>query len=152
MATLLKTEPTMEAASTSQDSGLSSPSPAVQTQLSAGPPVAAPAAADHKLDQLSRVEDKTARIEEKFARSEERMMRLESALEKATIRLEGATQDMNLQGVRDDLARVRDQVSRKPGGATILAISLLAALVGAALAYALMRYGVPGLIPPAGPR
>jgi hypothetical protein len=142
MATLLKTEPTMEAASTSQDVVASPSSSGVQTQLSAGPPVAA----DHKLDQLSRVEDKTARIEEKFARSEERMMRLESALEKATIRLEGATQDMNLQGVRDDLARVRDQVSRKPGAATIFIVTLVAALLGAAASFALLRFGVPGLI------
>jgi hypothetical protein len=109
-------------------------------------PATAPADAG-KLDQLSRVEDKTARIEEKFARSEERMMRVESALEKATLRLEGATQDMNLQGVRDDLARLRDSVRRKPGAATIFVIALVSAIMGAALCYALMRYGVPGLLP-----
>jgi hypothetical protein len=94
-----------------------------------------------RLDQLSRVEDKTARIEEKFARSEERMMRVESALEKATLRLEGATQDMNLQGVRDDIARLRDQVGRKPGGAAIFAIALVAALIGAAIPILFARFG-----------
>jgi predicted nucleic acid-binding Zn-ribbon protein len=96
-------------------------------------------------DQVSRIEDKTARIEEKFARSEERMMRLESALEKATLRLEGASQDMNLQGVRDDIARLRDQVGKKPGAVTIFVIALIAALIGAGVAFALARYGIPFL-------
>lgn len=105
-----------------------------------------------KLDQVSRIEDKTARIEEKFARSEERMMRVESALEKATIRLEGATQDMNLQGLKDDIARMRDDIRRKPGAATIFVTALISALIGAAALYALMRWGVPGVIPAVLPR
>ncbi len=100
-----------------------------------------------KLDQLSRVEDKTARIEEKFARSEERMMRVESALEKATIRLEGATQDMNLQAVKDDLARLRHTLRRTPGVVTLFVVALLAALVGAGASYALIRFGIPGVLP-----
>lgn len=100
-----------------------------------------------KLDQLSRVEDKTARIEEKFARSEERMMRVESALEKATIRLEGATQDMNLQGVKEDIARMRADIRRKPGFVTLFLVSLFAALIGAGASYALSKFGIPGLLP-----
>jgi hypothetical protein len=64
------------------------------------------------------------------------MMRLESALEKATLRLEGASQDMNLQGVRDDIARLRDQVGKKPGAVTIFVIALIAALIGAGVAFA----------------
>jgi hypothetical protein len=140
MASIIKTEPQIDTAATG-----------AVTTADAPPPPAATAAAGSvggaKLDQLSRVEDKTARIEEKFARSEERMMRVESALEKATIRLEGATQDMNLQGVRDDVARLRDAISRKPGTATIFVIALVSALIGAAVAYALLRYGIPGLAP-----
>jgi hypothetical protein len=66
---------------------------------------------------------------------------VESALEKATLRLEGATQDMNLQGVRDDIARLRDQVGRKPGAATIFVIALIAALIGAAIPILFARFG-----------
>jgi hypothetical protein len=54
---------------------------------------------------------------------------------------------MNLQGVRDDLARLRDSVRRKPGAATVFVIALVSAILGAALCYGLMRYGVPGLLP-----
>jgi hypothetical protein len=108
---------------------------------------AVPAQDAPKLDQLSRVEDKTARIEEKFARSEERMMRVESALEKATIRLEGATQDMNLQGVREDIAQMRADLRKKPGIVTLFVVALLAALIGAGVSFALTRFGIPGLLP-----
>lgn len=109
--------------------------------------MAAPREAGPRLDQLSRVEDKTARIEEKFARSEERMMRVESALEKATIRLEGATQDMNLQGVKEDIARMRADIRRKPGFVTLFLVTLVAALIGAGASYALTKFGIPGLLP-----
>ena len=111
------------------------------------PEKAAPAAEPPRMDQLSRVEDKTARIEEKFARSEERMMRVESALEKATIRLEGATQDMNLQGVKEDIARMRSDVRKKPGVVTLFVVALVAALIGAGVSFALTRFGIPGLLP-----
>jgi hypothetical protein len=125
--------------------------PKLEATVVAPPPVSEPVAvtvvapAAAKLDQLSRVEDKAARIEEKFARSEERMMRVESALEKATIRLEGATQDMNLQGVKEDIARMRADIGRKPGAATIFIIALTAALLGAAVTFALSKFGIPGL-------
>jgi hypothetical protein len=107
---------------------------------------AVPAQDAPKLDQLSRVEDKTARIEEKFARSEERMMRVESVLEKATIRLEGATQDMNLQGVREDIVQMRADLRKKPGVVTLFVVALLAALIGAGVSFALTRFGIPGLL------
>jgi hypothetical protein len=115
----------------------------------ASPDKAAPAPVQDapKMDQLSRVEDKTARIEEKFARSEERMMRVESALEKATIRLEGATQDMNLQGVREDISRMRADLRKKPGVVTLFVVALIAALIGAGVSFALTRFGIPGLLP-----
>ncbi|MCU0883695.1 MAG: hypothetical protein MUC44_01915 [Beijerinckiaceae bacterium] len=118
-------------------------------EVVASPPADKPAPAPDapKMDQLSRVEDKTARIEEKFARSEERMMRVESALEKATIRLEGATQDMNLQGVREDIARMRADLRKKPGVVTLFVVALVAALIGAAVSFALTRFGIPGLLP-----
>jgi hypothetical protein len=131
-----KTEPKLEAVVTAPADA----EPAV---------IAAPALRETgpRLDQLSRVEDKTARIEEKFARSEERMMRVESALEKATIRLEGATQDMNLQGVKDDIARMRADIRRKPGFVTLFLVTLIAALIGAGASYALTKFGIPGLLP-----
>jgi hypothetical protein len=131
---MAKTEPQLEAPPAP---------PVVATEATAG---AAPPASGERLDLLSRVEDKTARIEEKFARSEERMMRVESALEKATIRLEGASQEMNLQGLKEDVARLREDVRRKPGAATIFVVAIVAALIGAAVAFALAKFGIPGVI------
>jgi hypothetical protein len=143
MASTEKTEPKLEGT-------VLAPAP-VPVPEPVGVTIVAPAAASRdagpKLDQLSRVEDKTARIEEKFARSEERMMRLESALEKTALRLEGATQDMNLQGVRQDITSMREDLRRKPGSATIFIIALAAALLGAAVSFALLRFGIPGILP-----
>jgi hypothetical protein len=136
---MAKTEPQLEA--------LPAP-PAVAAEVAAM--ATPPAAGGERLDLLSRVEDKTARIEEKFARSEERMMRVESALEKATIRLEGASQDMNLNGLKEDVARLREDVRRKPGAATIFVVAILAALIGAGLSFALMKFGIPGVLPGVG--
>jgi hypothetical protein len=134
MVAAAKTEPKLE----------TKPDPVVEAAVIPMKPEPKPAA-EPAMDQLSRIEDKTARIEEKFARSEERMMRVESALEKATMRLEGASQDMNLQGVKDDIARLRERVAKKPGAATIFIIALVAALIGAAVTFALTRFGIPGL-------
>lgn len=131
---MAKTEPQLEAPPAQ---------PVVAPEAAVG---TVPPASGERLDLLSRVEDKTARIEEKFARSEERMMRVESALEKATIRLEGASQEMNLQGLKDDVARLREEVRRKPGAATIFVVAILAALVGAAAAFALAKFGIPGFV------
>ncbi len=140
MAMTPKTEPKLDAApATTPDTVMETP---VVLQPEPG----------LKLDQLSRVEDKVARVEEKFARAEERMMRVESALEKATIRLEGATQDMNLQSVRQDIASMRDELRRKPGAATIFIIALVAALLGAAASFALLKFGIPGILPGTLPR
>lgn len=127
-------------------------SPSVSASAAAPPPPAAPAPQADRLDQLSRVEDKTSRIEEKFARAEERMMRVESALEKATLRLEGVSQEMNLQALKDDISAMRGQLRRKPGAATIFIVSLVSALIGAAILFALLRYGIPGVMPPVLPR
>ncbi len=135
MAAAAKTEPKLE----------TTPEPA--TEIAVIPMKPEPKPAPEPIsDPISRIEDKAARIEEKFARSEERMMRVESALEKATHRLEGASQDMNLQGVKDDIARLREQVGRKPGAATIFVIALVAALIGAAAGFLLTKFGIPGLI------
>ena len=127
-----KTEPTLDVGPVS--SAIVTPSPVRLTE-------------GGSLDQLSRLEDKTARIEEKFARSEERMMRLESALEKATIRLEGATQEMNLQGLKEDVARMRADIRRKPGWFGIFLIALVAVLLGLAAGIAIDQFGIPGLLP-----
>lgn len=106
-----------------------------------------PASSSDQFTPLARIEDKTARIEEKFARAEERMVRVESALEKATLRLEGATQDMNLQGLKDDMIGLRDDIRRKPGLIGILMVAVLSAVIGAALAVFVLRFGIPGLLP-----
>jgi hypothetical protein len=144
MAVTDKTEPKL-------DTAVAGPVPEPAAVMVVAPPP--PARETPKAtDQLSRVEDKTARIEEKFARSEERMMRLESALEKATIRLEGATQDMNLQGVRQDITSMREDLRRKPGAATIFVIALIGALLGAVTVFALLKFGIPGILPGTLPR
>lgn len=170
MAILAKTEPKLDPApaeasrepapavsapviaSTPVAASPSVPSPPVPAPAAAPPPPAAPAPQADRLDQLSRVEDKTSRIEEKFARAEERMMRVESALEKATLRLEGVSQEMNLQALKDDISAMRGQLRRKPGAATIFIVSLVSALIGAAILFALLRYGIPGVMPPVLPR
>jgi predicted nuclease with TOPRIM domain len=135
MASSAKTEPKLEALP-------ETPVEAVVAPIKLEPKAPVEAAPD----QLARIEDKTARIEEKFARSEERMMRLESALEKATLRLEGATQDMNLQGVKDDIVSMRERLGKKPGAAVIFVIALVAALIGAGVSFALTKFGIPGLV------
>lgn len=141
MASTPKTEPKL-------DAGIAAPEMASEPMaVTVVAPVPVARETGAKLDQMSRVEDKTARIEEKFARAEERMMRVESALEKATIRLEGATQDMNLQSVRQDIASMRDELRRKPGAATIFIIALVAALIGAAATFAVLKFGIPGVLP-----
>lgn len=158
MAILAKTEPKLDPAPAEAGH---EPAPVVAAPVISAAPVAAaavpagaspapaaPAPHADRLDQLSRVEDKTSRIEEKFARAEERMMRVESALEKATLRLEGVSQEMNLQALKDDISAMRAQLRRKPGAAAIFIVSLISALVGAALLYVLLRYGIPGALPP----
>ena len=160
MAILAKTEPKLdpEPAEAGREPAPAIASTPVVAQPSVSAPVvvppapAAPAPQADRLDQLSRVEDKTSRIEEKFARAEERMMRVESALEKATLRLEGVSQEMNLQALKDDIAAMRGQLRRKPGAATVFIVSLLSALIGAAILFALLRYGIPGVLPPVLPR
>lgn len=111
------------------------------------PAASEPARETPRIEQLARIEDKVARIEEKFARAEERMMRVEGALERATHRLEGASNDMNLQGVKDDIAAMRSQVAKKPGAASIFIITLFTAIVAAALGFAAARFGIPGILP-----
>jgi hypothetical protein len=146
MAAAAKTEPKLEAVVMDPPAAGQSPSMTAPQVVGVAIPAASPAEAAPSPEPLARIEDKTARIEEKFARAEERMMRVESALEKATMRLEGASQDMNLQGVKDDIARLREQVGGKPGAATIFIVALVAALIGAGVSFALTRFGIPGLI------
>ena len=108
----------------------------VEPAASAQPPSEAPGSRS-ALDQLSRIEDKTARIEEKYARSEAILQRVGSTVEAATSR-------MNEVASQAELAALRDQVRRLPGTGALFMVSIVTALLTAALVYALLRYGVPG--------
>ena len=110
-------------------------------------PVAVPLAERGNLDQLTRIEDKAARIEEKYARSEALLLRVEGAVDRAVGRLEETARDMNLTGLREDFNRLERRVRGKPGVVTLFVVALVAALIGAGVTVAALRYGVPGLPP-----
>ena len=54
-----------------------------------------------RLDQLSRIEDKTARIEEKYARTETGMLRVQDKVEAAMARMTDAALQSDLVVVRE---------------------------------------------------
>src|SRR4051794_1710841 len=64
---------------------------------------APPPARGERLDQLSRIEDKTARIEEKYARTEASMQRVQDKVEAAMGRMTEAA-------LQSDLVIVRERV------------------------------------------
>ncbi len=96
-------------------------------------PVAAaqPAA---RLDQLSRIEDKTARVEEKFARIENLLHRVEAAA-------------LNLEDVarRTDMEKLSGRVGRLPRFPALVAFAVVTAVLTAAITIAIIRYA-PGIV------
>ena len=99
------------------------------------------------LDQLMRIEDKTARIEEKYARSEALLGRVEEAMKAAVTRTEELARGADVAALREEVAALNVRVRRLPGVGAIAIVALVAALVGAALAYAAIRYGLPAGVP-----
>ena len=99
------------------------------------------------LDQLSRIEEKAARIEEKYARTEALLLRVEEKVEKSTSRTSELARQSDLAAVRAQMNAVSDRVQRVPGLASLLLVALLAAVIGAGLTVAALRYGIPGVLP-----
>jgi hypothetical protein len=92
------------------------------------------------LDQLSRIEEKSARIEEKFARSEALLLRVEATFQDALTKFGGLARAADLNALE---ARVRGL----PGAGSIFFVALVAALIGAVVMLAALRYGIPGVMP-----
>ena len=115
-----------------------------------GPGPLAPPVALHgrpDLDQLARIEDKTARIEEKYARSEALLGRVEDAMRATVTRTDELARGADVAALREEMAALSMRVRRLPGIGALLLAALLAALVGAGLAYAAIRYGLPAGVP-----
>ena len=95
--------------------------------------------ANHALDQLSRIEDKTARIEEKYARSESILQRVGSTVEAATSRMQEVASQAELVGLRSEVRAMADQVRRLPGKTALVAVALVTSLLTAAIVLMLLK-------------
>lgn len=100
-----------------------------------------------RLDQLSRIEDKTARIEEKYARTEALMHHVETIVRDASSRSEGLAKQADLAALREQVRAVGIRVDRLPGSATLFLYMAASAVIGALLTALIQRYGLSGLWP-----
>jgi hypothetical protein len=100
------------------------------------------------VEQLARIEDKAARIEEKYARSEALMQRVADKVEVATARMSEVALGSDLAALRGEVAAVSRRVSSVPGAGTMFFMALLTAVLAAAATALILRYGIPGLLPP----
>lgn len=98
-------------------------------------------------DQLARIEDKTARIEEKYARSEAVLQRVGDKVDAATGRMGEVALQSDLKAVRAELHTVAARVRRLPGLNALVATAIVTALLSAAITVAVLKYGIPGLLP-----
>ena len=102
--------------------------------------------------QLSRIEDKTARIEEKYARSEALLLRMGDRVDAAAgVITNEAARQADLVALRNEVAQLSHRTRSIPGAATLLVMAVLTALLTTGAMLAAMKYGVPGVLPPAGP-
>lgn len=92
-------------------------------------------------EQLSRIEDKTARIEEKYSRTESLLLRVEDRVEATSAR----TGELASQA---DLGALSNRISSLPGYGALIFAAIIAAILAAGATYGVMRYGVPGFLPP----
>jgi len=120
----------------------------LKAAVEAAPPPAAPADRPG-LDQLSRIEDKASRIEEKYARSEALLQRVEDRVGKAADRMGEGARAADVATLRGEVSALDRRVRGLPGFATLLIVSLFTGAVAAGLTVAALRYGVPGILPPA---
>jgi hypothetical protein len=99
-----------------------------------------------RLDQISRIEEKTARIEEKYARTEALMMRLDDRVQQSTARSAEAARQADLIAVRDQVAALTRRVRGLPGFGMLFVMMLLTAIVTAALTVAALHYNLAGTL------
>jgi hypothetical protein len=93
-----------------------------------------------RLDQLSRIEEKTARIEEKYARTETAMQRVQDKVEAAMGRMTEAALQSDLVIVRERVDELARRVRRLPGLNSLWFTALVTALLTAALVLAAQKY------------
>ena len=93
-----------------------------------------------RLDQLSRIEEKTARIEEKYARTETGMQRVQDKVEAAMSRMSNAAQQPDLVIVRERTDELARRVRRLPGLNSLWLTALVTAVLTAAFVLAAQKY------------
>ena len=109
-------------------------------------PPSGPRSTSAATEPLARIEEKTARIEEKFARSEALLQRLEAQIETSTGRVAEAARQSDLIAVRDHVTGLTRRVARVPGFGALMVMSLVTAILTAAITLALVKYLPPGLL------
>ena len=93
-----------------------------------------------RLDQLSRIEEKTARIEEKYARTETAMQRVQDKVEAAMGRMTNAALQSDLVIVRERVDELTRRVRRLPGLNSLWVTALVTAILTTALVLAAQKY------------
>jgi polyhydroxyalkanoate synthesis regulator phasin len=117
---------------------------AVESVPPAAPvPAAAPESAPmvgERLDQLSRIEDKTARIEEKYARTETGMLRVQDKVEAAMARMTDAALQSDLVVVRERVEELGRRVRGLPGLNSLWLTAIVTAFLTAVFVLAAQKY------------
>ncbi|HEX8164868.1 MAG TPA: hypothetical protein VF601_03660 [Beijerinckiaceae bacterium] len=139
-----RVEPTLGAAPTAPS--VEELRAAVET-VPPAPPASVPTYAEEpprtdfaRLDQLSRIEEKTARIEEKYARTETAMQRVQDKVEAAMGRMSNAAQQSDLVIVRERIDELARRVRRLPGLNALVFTAFVTAILTAALVLAAQKY------------
>jgi hypothetical protein len=136
MTDIAKREPSMDTPiDRPAPSYVPAPGPAPTTTLQASVPLSERGG----LDQLSRIEEKSARIEEKFARTEALLLRLEATFQDALTKFGGLARTA-------DVNALEGRVRGLPGVGAIFVVAVIAALVGAAVTLAALKFGIPGFL------
>ncbi len=145
-----RVEPAVDPMSPSQASddlraAVETPSPPTAAPREAELPASSPARS--ALDQLSRIEVKAARIEEKYARTEGLLLRVEDKLGEAASRMSDAARQADLDALRQEVAGFSRRFRNLPGLTSLVTTAIVTALLTSALTVALLKYGIPGVLP-----
>jgi hypothetical protein len=116
------------------------PAPTAAAPSYAPAPGDAPRTDFTRLDQLSRIEEKTARIEEKYARTETGMQRVQDKVEAAMGRMTEAALQSDLVIVRERVDELARRVRRLPGLNSLVFTALVTAILTAALVLVAQKY------------
>jgi len=146
-ATPVRVEPTVTPLPPSQasDELRAAVEPAAATPREADLSASSPARS--ALDQLSRIEDKAARIEEKYARTEALLLRVEDRLGDAAGRMSEAARQADLDALRQEVAAFSRRFRNLPGLTSLVVTAIVTALLTSAITVALLKYGLPGVLP-----